>query len=38
MPRFKWEDIDDSIVGLKLTNLVEEIHRQIEADEGRISI
>jgi hypothetical protein len=36
MPPFKWEDIDHSIVGLKLTNLAEEVHRQIKADERRI--
>jgi len=36
MPPFQWEDIDHILVGLKLTNLAEEMHRQIEGDERRI--
>jgi hypothetical protein len=36
MPPFKWEDIDHSLVGLKLTNLSEEMHHQIKAAERRI--
>ena len=36
MPPFKWEDIDHRLVGLKLTNLSEQMHRQIEADKRRI--
>src|SRR5438876_6490546 len=36
MPLFRWEDIDHSLVSLRLTNLAEEMHRQIEADERRI--
>jgi hypothetical protein len=36
MQPFKWEDIDHSLVGLELTNLAEEMRRQIEADERRI--
>jgi len=36
MPPFKWEDIDHGLVGLKLTNLSEQMHQQIEADERRI--
>jgi hypothetical protein len=36
MPPFKWDDIDHGLVGLKLTNLSEQMHQQIEADERRI--
>src|SRR5579864_8739436 len=36
MPLFRWEDIDHSLVSLKLTNLSEEMHSQIQADERRI--
>src|SRR5258708_16473457 len=36
MPPFKWEDSDHGLVGLKLTNLSEQMHQQIEADERRI--
>jgi len=36
MPPFRWEDIDHSLVSLRLTNLAEEMRNQIEADEGRI--
>jgi helix-turn-helix protein len=36
MPPFKWEDIDHGLVGLKFTNLSEQMHQQIEADERRI--
>jgi|GEM_PF-2788505 len=36
MPPFKWEDIDHGLVGLKLTNLSEQMHQQVEADERRI--
>jgi serine/threonine protein kinase len=36
MPPFRWEDIDHSLVSLRLTNLAEEMHSQIKADEARI--
>jgi hypothetical protein len=36
MPFFRWEDIDRSLVSLRLTDLAEEMHRQIAADEERI--
>jgi hypothetical protein len=36
MPLFRWEDIDQSLVSLRLTNLAEEMHTQTEADERRI--
>jgi hypothetical protein len=36
MPPFKWEDVDHSLVGLKLTNLAEEMHRLTAAEESRI--
>jgi len=36
MPLFRWEDIDHSLVRLRLTNLAEEMHSRIKADEGRI--
>src|SRR5260370_32950940 len=36
MPPFKWENIDHGLVGLKFTNLSEQMHQQIEADERRI--
>ncbi|HYM76977.1 MAG TPA: hypothetical protein VE377_13445 [Candidatus Dormibacteraeota bacterium] len=36
MPPFRWEDIDHSLVSLRLTNLAEEMHSQIEADERHI--
>ena len=36
MPLFRWEDIDHRLVILKLTDLPEEMHSQIKADEGRI--
>jgi hypothetical protein len=36
MSLFRWEDIDHSLVGLRLTDLAEEMQRQIEADERRI--
>ena len=33
---FRWEDIDHSLVSLRRTNLAEEMHSQIQADESRI--
>jgi len=36
MTIFNWQDIDHSLVGLKLSELAEEMHRQIHADERRI--
>ena len=36
MTVFDWEDIDHSLVSLKLTDLAEEMHSQISADEARI--
>jgi hypothetical protein len=33
---FRWEDIDHTLVGLKLTELAEEMQEKIEADEARI--
>jgi hypothetical protein len=36
MPLFRWEDVDHSLVSLKLTNLAEEMHHQTVADERRI--
>ncbi len=36
MPLFRWEDIDHRLVILKLTDLAEEMHSQIKADERRI--
>src|SRR5271169_3917630 len=36
MPPFNWKDIDHRLVSLKLTNLAEEMHQQIKADERRI--
>jgi len=36
MPLFRWEDIDHSLVRLRLIDLAEEMHRQIQADEGQI--
>jgi hypothetical protein len=34
--QFRWEDMDDSLVALKLTDLAVEMHSRIEADEKRI--
>lgn len=36
MPLFRWEDIDHSLVRLRMIDLAEEMHRQIEEDERRI--
>jgi hypothetical protein len=36
MPVFRWEDIDHSLVSLRMTDLAEEMHVQIESDERRI--
>lgn len=36
MPPFRWEDIDHSLVSLKLTDLAEDMRRLTEADERRI--
>ena len=36
MPSFVWEDIDHSLVTLKLADLAEKMHDQIRADERRI--
>jgi hypothetical protein len=36
MPPFRWEDLDHSLVRLRLIDLAEEMRRQIEADERRI--
>jgi hypothetical protein len=36
MPPFQWEDIDHSLVNLKLTDSAEDMHRKIKEDEGRI--
>jgi len=36
MTVFNWQDIDHSLVSLKLTELVEEMHTQINAEERRI--
>jgi helix-turn-helix protein len=36
MPLFRWEDIDHSLVSLRLTDLAEEMHSQTRADETRI--
>jgi hypothetical protein len=36
MTVFDWEDIDHSLVSLELTDLAEEMHSQISADEARI--
>ena len=36
MPPFEWEDIDLSLVKLKLADLAEEMHCQIRTDQGRI--
>ena len=36
MPLFRWEDIDHSLVRLRLIDLAEEMQRQIQADERRI--
>jgi hypothetical protein len=36
MPLFRWEDVDHSLVSLRLTELAEEMRNQIEADERRI--
>ena len=36
MPLFRWDDVDRSLVSLRLTDLAEEMHNQIEQDEKRI--
>jgi len=36
MPLFRWEDVDHRLVSLRLTDLAEEMHKQIEQDEKRI--
>jgi hypothetical protein len=36
MPTFRWEDIDHSLVGLRLTELAIDMHARIRADEARI--
>jgi hypothetical protein len=36
MPPFRWEDVDRSLVSLKLTELAIEMHERIGADESRI--
>jgi hypothetical protein len=36
MPLFRWEDIDHSLVRLRLTDLATEMHALIRADETRI--
>jgi len=36
MPLFRWEEVDHRLVSLKLTDLAEEMHKQIEQDEKRI--
>jgi integrase len=36
MPPFQWEDIDHSLVSLKLTESSEKMHRKIKEDEARI--
>jgi hypothetical protein len=36
MPTFRWEDIDHSLVGLRLTELAIDMHDRIRADEARI--
>ena len=36
MPLFRWEDIDHSLVSLRLIDLAEEMQSQIQADERRI--
>ena len=36
MPTFRLEDIDHSLVGLRLTELAIEMHARIRADEARI--
>ena len=38
IPPFRWEDIDHSLVSLKLTDLAEEMHNLTEADERRIQL
>jgi hypothetical protein len=36
MPPFQWEDIDHSLVNLKLSESAEDMHRKIKEDERRI--
>jgi len=36
MPPFRWEDIDHSLVNLKLSESAEDMHRKIKEDEKRI--
>ena len=36
MPPFQWEDIDHSLVSLKLTESAEDMHLKIKEDEARI--
>jgi hypothetical protein len=36
MPPFRWEDLDHSLVRLRLIDLAEEMNRQMQADERRI--
>jgi len=36
MPTFRWEDIDHSLVNLKLSESAEDMHRKIKEDEKRI--
>ena len=36
MPPFQWEDIDHSLVSLRLTELAEDMHRKIREEEARI--
>jgi hypothetical protein len=36
MPPFRWEDIDHSLVNLKLSESAEDMHRKIKEDERRI--
>jgi len=36
MSQFQWEDIDHSLISLRMTNLAEEMHAQTNADENRI--
>src|SRR5664279_833545 len=36
MPLFRWEDIDHSLVRLRLIDLAEKMHSQIKADERHI--
>lgn len=36
MPVFRWEDIDHSLVSLRMTDLAEEMHRQIDTNERHI--